>query len=215
MVYPKHLMKHIAALLAIIVVVASVAVYKSKNQDASLADVKSAMQTEVSAAAVDYYLKIDGIEGESTDDQHKNELELLSFGWSKDGPGILQAIAQSSGGGRGAGKTQFFDVFFNAMVSKATPKLLLAAASGQHIPSATLSVRKSGGDHNQQDFLIVKFSDIMVSSYQIGGSSGEVPTDQFSINFAKVEFEYRAQKPDGTLDAPVKGGWDVQTNKKI
>ena len=92
---------------------------------------------------------------------------------------------------------------------------MVACATGQHIKVATLTVRKAGKD--QQEYYIVKLSDNLVSSYQSGGSEGSnaLPVDQFSINFAKIEFEYKSQKPDGTLGAPVKGGWDLKANKKV
>ena len=91
---------------------------------------------------------------------------------------------------------------------------MLACASGEHIKSAVLVCRKAGKE--QQEYLKVTLSDILVSSYQTGGSAGDVvPMDQISLNFAKVEFEYKPQKADGTLDAAAKAGWDLKANKKV
>ena len=120
-----------------------------------------------------------------------------------------------SGGGGGAGKVSFQDFHFTTHVSVASPNLMVACASGQHIKVATLTVRKAGKD--QQEYYIVKLSDNLVSSYQSGGSEGSnaLPVDQFSLNFAKIEFENKPQKPDITLGAPVKGGWDLKANKKV
>ncbi|HYF05163.1 MAG TPA: type VI secretion system tube protein Hcp [Patescibacteria group bacterium] len=165
---------------------------------------------EADAAAVDYYLKIEGIEGESTDSRHKGEIEIESFSWGATQPGISRP--GSAGGGGGAGKVNFQDLHFTAKASKASPKLMLAAATGEHIKKAVLFVRKSG---QQQDFYKIELQEVLVSSYQTGGSSGQVPTESFSLNFTKIEFEYRAQKADGSLDAPVKAGYDVKANKKI
>jgi type VI secretion system secreted protein Hcp len=155
-------------------------------------------------------LKIDGIKGESTDSKHKDEIEIESFSWGATQPGTF-----ASGGGGGAGKVSFQDIHFTTKVNAASPNLLLACATGMHIKSATLTVRKAGKD--QQEFYIVKMTDNLVSSYQSGGSEGSnaLPVDQFSLNFAKIEFEYKSQKPDGTLGAPVKGGWDLKANKKV
>jgi type VI secretion system secreted protein Hcp len=160
--------------------------------------------------ASDYLLKIDGIKGESTDAKHKDEIEIESFSWGATQPGTF-----SSGGGGGAGKVSFQDVHFTTRVNVASPNLMVACASGQHIKVATLTVRKAGKD--QQEYYIIKLSDNLVSSYQSGGSEGSnaLPVDQFSLNFAKIEFEYKIQKPDGTLGASVKGGWDLKTNKKV
>lgn len=160
--------------------------------------------------ASDYVLKIDGIKGESTDSKHKDEIEIESFSWGCTQPGSF-----ASGGGGGAGKVAFQDIHFTSRVSVASPNLMIACASGQHIKVATLTVRKAGKD--QQEYYIVKLSDNLVSSYQSGGSEGSnaLPVDQFSLNFSKIEFEYKSQKPDGTLGAPVKGGWDLKANKKV
>lgn len=160
-------------------------------------------------AAASIFLRIDGIAGESTDAKHKGELELQAFSW-----GETQSGSTAGGGGGGAGKVHVQDLHFSARMSKASPQLLVACASGQHLKSAVLTVRKSGKD--QQEFLVVKLTDVLVSSYQTGDTADQgVPTDQVSLGFAQIVFEYRAQKPDGSLDAAVHGGWDVKANKKL
>jgi type VI secretion system secreted protein Hcp len=161
-------------------------------------------------ATIDFFLKMDGIPGESQDVKHKGEIDLESFSWgetSKSGP--------SAGTGGGAGKVSMQDFHFVTRVNKASPLLLLACATGKHIKEAILTARKAG--KGQQDFLVFKFTDILISSYQVGGSEagGEVPMDQVSFNFARVDLEYRLQKPDGSLDSPIKAGWDVKKNKQV
>jgi type VI secretion system secreted protein Hcp len=161
-------------------------------------------------AAVDYFLKLDGIEGESHDSKHKGEIDLESWSW-----GESQTGTHSAGGGGGAGKVAMQDFHFVMKVNKASPKLLLLCASGQHIKKAVLTCRKAGKD--QQEFLKIEFSDLLVSSYQTGGSghSDIVPTDQISLNFAKIEYTYKMQNPDGTLGGPVQAGWDLKQNKAV
>jgi type VI secretion system secreted protein Hcp len=161
-------------------------------------------------AAVDYYLKIDGIDGESSDSKHKGEIEIDSFSW-----GVTNGASVTGTGGLSAGRAQVQDIHFTAKVSKASPKLKLACASGQHLKKAVLVCRKAGKD--QQEFLKYVFSDVLVSSYQIGGSGhGDVlPMDQFSLAFAKVEQEYKEQKADGTLGAATKAGWHVAEVKPV
>ena len=158
-------------------------------------------------AAVDYFLKIDGIKGESTDSKHKDEIDVESFSW-----GASQS-ATPVGGGGGAGKVQVQDFHFVMRTNKASPTIFFNLASGTHIKQAVLYARKAGKD--QLEFLKLAFSDILISSYQTGGSQDVVPTDQVSINFAKIEFEYRPQKADGTLDAAVTASWDVKANKAV
>ena len=160
--------------------------------------------------AVDYFLKIEGIEGESMDHKHKNEIDLLSFSW-----GETQTGSHAVGGGGGAGKVSMQDFHFVMKTNKASPKLLIACATGDHIKKAVLTCRKAGKE--QQEFLKYTFYDLLVSSYQTGGSSSgdEIPLDQISLNYTKVEYEYREQQADGTLKGPVKVGYDLKAMKEV
>ena len=159
-------------------------------------------------AAVDYFLKIDGIQGESKADKHKNEIDVLSFSWGETQSGTFAA-----GGGGGAGKVAMQDFHFAMAHNKASPALMLACAQGDHIKSATLTCRKAGKD--QQEFLKFTMSDCLVSSFQIGGSASEnvVPTDQCSLNFAKIEHEYKEQDATGKLTGSVKKWYDLKSVK--
>lgn len=160
-------------------------------------------------ANVDYFLKLEGIEGESTDDKHKNEIDVLSYSW-----GATQSGTAGRGGGGGAGKVSMQDFQFTMRVNKATPKLMLACATGQHLPEAKLVCRKAGGE--QEEYMAVTMSDLLVSSYQTGGSAGDaIPIESITLNFSTIEVEYKSQKADGTLDSPVKVGYDLKANKKI
>lgn len=160
-------------------------------------------------ATVDYFLKLDGIDGESTDDKHKGEIDVQSFSW-----GETQIGSHSGGGGGGAGKVSMQDFHFVMHVNKASPKLMIACATGDHIKKGTLVCRKAGKE--QQEYLKVEMEDLLVSSYQTGGSGGgPVPSDQISLNFSKITFIYKEQKPDGSLGGEVKAGWDVKANKKV
>src|SRR6476620_1776695 len=140
-------------------------------------------------AQVDYFLKIDGIEGESGDDKHKGEIELESWSW-----GATQSGTANIGSGMGAGKVVMQDFHFVMKLNKATPKLLEVCATGKHIPTALMTCRKAGG--TQGEFLTYKFQDVLVSSYQTGGSAHGViiPTDQVSLNFSKIKVDYFVQK---------------------
>jgi len=159
--------------------------------------------------ASDYLLEIDGIKGESSDSKLKDSIEIQSFSW-----GATNAGSSAAGGGGGAGKVSLQDLHFTTSVSVASPLLLLFCATGQHIKKATLHVRKQGGD--QETYYMIKLEDLMISSYQSGGhaGSGEV-SDQFALNFTKIEFNYKPQKADGTLGSAISAGWDVKANKKV
>ena len=161
-------------------------------------------------ARVDYFLKITGIEGEATDDKHKNEIDVESWSWGETNSG-----SHAGGGGGGAGKVAMQDFHFVMTVNKASPKLFLACATGEHIKEAVLTCRKAGTQ--QQEYLRIRMNDLLVSSYQTGGSghSDVLPTDQISLNFARIEFEYKEQKSDGTLGGAIKAGYDIKLNKKF
>jgi type VI secretion system secreted protein Hcp len=157
--------------------------------------------------SVDYFLKIDGISGESVDAKHKDEIQLEAFSWGETNP------APAGGGGGGAGKVHVQDYNFTMRFNKASPQLMLACAKGQHLKLATFTARRS--NKAQQNFLVIKFTDVLVTSYQTGGSGDVIPMDQISLAFSQIEMEYRPQKADGSLDTPVKAGWDVKQNKPI
>lgn len=161
-------------------------------------------------AVVDYFLKIDGIDGESEDAKHKAEIQLESWTFGETNTGT-----SSYGGGMGAGKVQMQDFHFTMKVNKATPKLFLACATGEHIKKAVLTCRKAGKE--QQEYLIWTYTDLLVSSYQTGGhgSSDVVPLDQISLNFSKVEIQYKEQKADGTLSGAIKAGYDLKQSKTV
>jgi type VI secretion system secreted protein Hcp len=155
--------------------------------------------------AVDYFLKIDNIPGESQDKAHKNEIEIESWSW-----GATQSGTASRGGGLGAGKVDMSDFSLTKSIDKSSPALMLACASGEHIKNASLVCRKAGKE--QQEYLKVTFSDLMVSSYQTNGSLGDaLPSEQVSLNFSKVEIEYKEQKPDGSLGGAIKKFYDLKS----
>jgi type VI secretion system secreted protein Hcp len=158
---------------------------------------------------VDYFLKIDGIPGESNDSKHKDEIELESWSWSQKQEGSFQANL-----GGGSGKVAMQDFSFTMKTNKASPKLFLACANGEHIKQATLTCRKAG--KGQQEYYIWKFSDLLVSSYSVSGSGGDViPHEEISLNFTKIETEYKEQKADGSLGAALKAGYDLKLNKQV
>ena len=155
-------------------------------------------------AAVDYFLKIDGIQGESRDERHKDEIEIESFSW-----GETQSGTFAGGGGGGAGKVSAQDFHFTMPVNKASPALFLACAQGDHIKNAILTCRKAA----REEFLKVTMNDLLVSSFQIGGTGGVVPADQISLNFAKIEVEYKEQDATGKLVGSIKKWFDFKSAK--
>jgi type VI secretion system secreted protein Hcp len=159
--------------------------------------------------AVDIFAKIDGIKGESLDVKHKDEVEMLSWSW-----GVTQSGSVTAGAGGGAGKATFNDFSFTHNLDKASPRLLKACATGEHIKEATIAMRKAGGE--QLPFLTFKLKDIIIISVQPSATreGSAATTEQVTLQFAKVDLEYRPQKADGSLDAGIHFRYDIKKNKE-
>jgi type VI secretion system secreted protein Hcp len=158
--------------------------------------------------AVDTFAKIGDIKGESADSKHKDEIEVLSYSW-----GVTMSPQPVGGGGGGgsAGKPTFPDLAISHRLDKASPKLMLACATGQHIKEGTITARKAGKE--QHEYLIIKMQDIIITGVTHGGSGDAMPLEHVTMNFAKVDLEYKPQKPDGSPDASLFFKYDLKTNK--
>jgi type VI secretion system secreted protein Hcp len=155
--------------------------------------------------ASDIFAKIGDIKGESTDSKHKGEVEILSWSW-----GLMQTPSPIGGGG-GTGKVNFSDFHMTHRIDKASPILMKACATGTHIKEATISVRKAG--KGQQEYLIIKMNDILITSVQPAGTTGEPGVENVTLQPSKVDLEYKAQKPDGSLEAGLHFKYDIKQNK--
>ena len=155
--------------------------------------------------ASDIFAKLGDIKGESLDSKHKDEIEVLSYSW-----GVSNAGSMAHGSGGGEGKATFHDLSFVHKIDKSSPNLLLACATGTHLKEATITHRKAGKE--QHEYLIVKLNDVIITGVTHGGS-GDGHSENVSLSFAKVDFQYKMQKPDGSLDAPVNFKYDLKSNK--
>ena len=155
--------------------------------------------------AVDMFLKIDGIEGESKDDKMGGQIHIDSFSF-----GVEQVGTAESGGGLGAGKAKFEDFEFTMPTQKASPKIYAACASGKHIKQAVLSIRKAGG--KQEIYLKHTFSDLLISSFRTANGEPQ-PTDTVKFNFVKLATEYKEQLATGGLGGTTAASWDLKANK--
>ena len=156
--------------------------------------------------ASDIFAKLGDIMGESLDDKHKDEIEVLSWSW-----GVTNAAPASTGTGAGAGKPKFQDFSFTHKIDKASPVLMQACATGVHLKEATITHRKAG--KGQQEFLIIKMNDVIVTALTDGDSSDGGSSETVSLAFAKVDVEYKPQKADGSLDAGLHFKYDLKANK--
>ena len=175
-------------------------------------------------ATVDMFLKLEGIDGESTDSKHSKEIEIDAFYF-----GVQQTGKTASAtGGAGAGKVRGEDIHFRAKPSTASPNLYLYCCNGQPITTGTFTLRVAGKD--QQERVVYTFHNALVSSYRssIGfdrsgqdweieagatGTDDWIHYDYFSLNLADFQIAYAAQKPDGSTAGKITKGWNFTTNK--
>ncbi|MEZ4649553.1 MAG: type VI secretion system tube protein Hcp [Candidatus Eisenbacteria bacterium] len=158
--------------------------------------------------SVDMFIKIGDIVGEAKDSKHGGEIDVLAWSW-----GMSQSGTMHVGGGGGSGKVNMQDLSVTKYIDKSSPVLMQMCSDGSQMPLAKLTIRKAGGK-NPLEYLIISMKDVIITACSTGGSSGEDRlTENVTLNFAKVKFEYTAQKQDGSAD----GGaipmiWDIPGN---
>jgi type VI secretion system secreted protein Hcp len=157
--------------------------------------------------AVSIFARLGKIRGESRDAKHKDEIEVLSWSW-----GVSRTGTMAPAGRGGKGKASFQDFNFTHHIDKASPLLMKACATGEHIKDATITVRKAG--KGQQEYLIVTMTDVLVTSVSTSVTAeGDATVEGVALAFAKVDLEYKPQKPDGSLDVGLHFTYDLKANK--
>lgn len=161
--------------------------------------------------AVDMFLKLGGIKGESQDLAHRDEIDITNWGW-----GLSQTGSMHSGTGGGSGKADFTNLNLTKPLDKSSPNLMMACATGKHYPEAKLVVRKAGGT-SPVEYLVITLKEVMVVSYSTrADTADDVLYDSIALNFATVDVSYQPQKADGAKDGgPVKFGWNIRQNVKV
>ncbi len=151
------------------------------------------------------YIKFDGVEGDSNSQHFHGFFDVFAFSW-----GINQTSTAGHGGGGGAGKVSMQDLHFVKQTGKASPKLFLACCQGRHFPRVVLTTTRNTSDE-EQAYLMYEMENVMISSYQISGDGGSLPTESLSINFTKITYTQFNQRPDGSIE-PEKVFWDFANN---
>lgn len=155
--------------------------------------------------ANDTHMKLDGVEGESQHQDHKNEIAVLSWSWG------VSNDSDTSGGGSGKGKADPHQFTFLHGYDKASPVLSKKCAQGVHFPTAVLTARKPG--EGQKDFLVVTMKEVYITSVQPTGSSSGDITEAVTMSYGSIDFSYKAQDATGKTGGEVKFGWEVKTTK--
>jgi len=158
--------------------------------------------------AQDIFLKINGIDGESMDAAHKNEIEILSWDWQ-----ILLDSNMHMGSGGGSGKATVKDLNFLHFVDRSSPNLMKFCLTGKHIPEAKLVVRKAGG--SPLEYLKITMTDVVITNvHPMGSNEEERIKERISMSFAKVKQEYTVQNQQGGSGGAVTAGYDIKLNKE-
>ena len=158
--------------------------------------------------AVDMFLELDGVKGESVDKAHKDKIDIMSWQW-----GIANSGTFHHGSGGGAGKATFQDITITKYVDAASPNLMTFCANGKHFAKGKIIVRKAG--EKPLEYLTVEFDKVLVTGYTTGGSGGqERLTEHVTLNFAKVKVEYTTQSEKGGKGTPHAFSWDIASNAK-
>lgn len=160
--------------------------------------------------AVDMFLELEGVKGETIDKVYKskNAMDILAWSWGVSNTGTFH-----HGTGGGAGKANFQDISVTKYIDLASPNLMLFCANGKHLAKGTLVVRKAG--ENPLEYLKITLTEILVTAYSTGGSGGEDRlTENVTLNFAKVKVEYNQQADKGGKAGSSDFGWDIAANAK-
>ena len=160
--------------------------------------------------AVDMFLKLATVDGESTDKNHAGEIDILAWNW-----GLSQSGSTHLGKGGGSGKVNVQNLSVTKWIDKASPNLMMHCSSGKHIDKVTLTVRKAGGE-SQVEYMIINLEEVLVTSLSTGGSGADDRLiENVTLNFAQVLVDYQPQKADGTKDGgAIKFGWNIRSNTK-
>jgi type VI secretion system secreted protein Hcp len=157
--------------------------------------------------AVDMFLKLDGVNGESKDKTHKQEIDVLAWSW-----GMSNSGSAHQGGGAGSGKVSVQDISLTKYVDSSSPKIMLSCCDGKHFPTATLTVRKAGGD-SPVEYIVIKMKEVLISGVMTGGSGGEDRlTENINLNFAQVNLDYTPQGDKGEKGKAIPFAWDIPAN---
>ena len=156
--------------------------------------------------SVDAYLKIDDIKGESQDNVHKDEIEVLSWGWGMSQPGSAH-----SGTGAGTGKVAVKNLTIQKCFDKATPNLMKYCCSGKHFGIARLTVRKAG--EKPLEFIQIELKDGLIVDVSVVGNPGDSQVrESVTLNFASFKVEYVPQTATGAGGAAIPMQWNVVKN---
>lgn len=160
--------------------------------------------------AIDVYLQIDGIKGESADEKHKDWIECSSVHW-----GVMQpkSATASTGGGHTAERAELNDILFTKLADMSSPILMQTCAAGKTIPKARLEFMRADGQGERIKYFEIELDNVLICMVRPGVEPGDIMKENVGLKFSKVRWKYTQQKIGGGSGGNTAGGWDLASNK--
>lgn len=162
--------------------------------------------------AIDVYLQIDGIKGESLDDRHKDWIECKSVGWSVAQP---KSASASTGGGHTAERCEHADIVIAKLADLSSPILLQTCSAGKTIPKAKFEFMRADGQGERVKYFEIEIENVLVGAVTPSVREGDILTEQIGFKFSRVKWKYTQQKISGGAGGNTSGGWDLSANKVV
>jgi type VI secretion system secreted protein Hcp len=160
--------------------------------------------------AIDVYLQIDGIKGESMDDKHKDWIECKTVAWGVTQP---KSATASTGGGHTAERVEMTDIQITKLADLATPVLLQTCAAGKTIPKAKLEFMRADGNGDRVKYFEIQLENVLIGHVAPQVGEGSFMHEEVGLKFSKVKYMYTQQKVSGGAGGNTSGGWDLATNQ--
>lgn len=162
--------------------------------------------------AIDVYLQIDGIKGESTDGTHKDWIECKSVQWQVIQP---KSATASTAGGHTAERCEHKDIVVTKLADLASPLLLQNCSSGKTIPKAKLEFMRADGKGDRIKYFEIEMENVLIGGVAPAIVEGDILQENLSLKYSKVKWKYTQQKIAGGSGGNTSGGWDLSSNKVI
>lgn len=162
--------------------------------------------------AIDVYLQIDGIKGESTDDKHRDWIECKSVAWNVSQP---KSATASTGGGHTAERCEHSPIQVAKLADLATPILLQTCSSGKTIPRAKFEFMRADGQGERIKYFEIELENVLIGDVSPAVAEGDILTEGIALKFSKIKWKYTQQKVAGGSGGNTSGGWDLSSNKIV
>lgn len=162
--------------------------------------------------AIDVYMQIDGIKGESMDDKHKDWLECSSVTWGIHQP---RSATASTGGGHTAERAELSEITFTKLADLSSPILMQHCAMGKTIPKAKLEFMRADAQGERIKYFEIELENVLIGHIEPSIHPGDILTEHVGLKFSKVKWKYTQQKISGGSGGNTAGGWDLSANKVV